>query len=167
MLKLSAPQQKTLKSLHIITSGLWLSSVLLLALLPLVPIDEASGEGIYTYRLIFHFIDTYVLTAAAVLTLLTGLIYSMLTKWGFFRSGWLVYKWIVTLGLVLVGTFYLGPLSARLLEIAAEERLSALRDPAYTTGDAVLAAAALINTILLALAVLFSVFKPWNRKAEK
>jgi hypothetical protein len=167
MQKLSAPQQKTLKSLHIIVSGLWLSSVLLLALLPLVPIDEASGEGIYTYRLIFHFIDTYVLTAAVLMTLLSGLLYSMLTRWGFFRSGWLVYKWIVTLGLVLVGTFYLGPLSTRLLEIAAEERLSALQNPIYISGDAVLLAAAVINSLLLALAILFSVFKPWNRKAEK
>lgn len=167
MLKLSATQQKLLKFVHIIASGLWLSCVLLLALLPLVPMEGADGEGVYTYRLIFHFIDTYVLTAAAIMTLLTGLLYSMLTRWGFFRSGWLVYKWIVTLGLVLVGTLYLGPLSARLLEIAAEERLRALQDPAYLSGDGILAAAAVVNSLLLALAVLFSVFKPWNRKAKK
>jgi len=166
MLKLTTSQQKVLKFFHILASGLWLSCVLLLALLPLIPVDAASGDGVYMYRIMFHFIDTYVLTVAAILTLLSGLFYSMFTKWGFFRSGWLVYKWIVTVGLVLVGTFYLGPLSAELLHIARDERLMALQDPAYTSGHTVLVAAAVINSILLSLAVLVSIFKPWSRKAK-
>jgi hypothetical protein len=80
------------------------------------------------YNLAYHFIDMFILTLAAILTLLTGLIYSQFTKWGFFRHGWIVYKWIVTLLIIFTGTFYLGPMVTKLLEISDVKRIAALQD---------------------------------------
>ena len=114
------------------------------------------------YNAMYHFIDMFLLTPAAILTLVTGLIYSVFTKWGFFKHGWLIYKWVVTLLITVTGTLYLGPMVTKLLEIADSKRIGALQDGYYLYGETVGLYAAIINSILLIIAVIFSVYKPWK-----
>jgi hypothetical protein len=148
--------------IHILVAGLWLSSVIVLALLPILALRLESGDEIYMYNLIYHFIDIYILTPAAVFTLGTGLIYSIFTRWGFFRHGWLIYKWVATLSIIVIGTFYLGPMVGQLLSIADLKRSEALLDPYYLQGHAIGLYAAIINALLLIGAVYVSIFKPWK-----
>ncbi len=162
MKQLTVSQQKILKTIHLISVSLWLSSVIILMLLPVISKDITAGDELYMYNLAYHFIDMFILTPAAILTLLTGLIYSLLTKWGFFRHGWIVYKWIVTLLIIITGTFYLGPMVTKLLYIADVKRIDALQDQYYMHGEVVGLCAAIINSSLLILAVFFSVYKPWK-----
>ncbi|ACF46028.1 conserved hypothetical protein [Prosthecochloris aestuarii DSM 271] len=162
MKKMTPSQQKFLKFLHLVTAGLWLSCVFMLAMLPIIAMRLSSGDEIYLYNLVYHFIDMFILTPAAVLTLCTGLCYSLFTHWGFIRHGWLIYKWIVTLTIVVTGTVYLGPLVSDLLDIANTERIAALQNPYYIQGQTIGIAASILNTILLLAAVLVSVYKPWK-----
>lgn len=169
MKQLTVSQQKILKTIHLISVSLWLSSVITLMLLPIISKDLTTGDELYMYNLTYHFIDMFVLTPAAIFTLITGLIYSLLTKWGFFRHGWIIYKWIVTLLIIITGTFYLGPMVTKLLYIADVKRIDALQDQYYMHGEVVGLYAAIINSSLLVLAVFFSVYKPWKniKKLEK
>ena len=160
--KLNASQQKLLKAIHLVSAGLWLSCVIMLMLLPLITRKITSGDELYMYNRTYHFIDLMILTPAAILTLLTGLVYSMFTKWGFFKHGWLIYKWTVTLAIILTGTFYLGPMVTDLLEISEIKRIGALQDPYYIQGSIIGIWAAVINTALLIVAVCISVYKPWK-----
>lgn len=162
MKKLSISGQKFLKAIHLVAVGLWLSCVFVLLVMPLMARQITTGEELYMYNLIYHFIDMYILTPAAVVTLLTGIVYSLFTKWGFFKHGWLVYKWIVTLAIILTGTFYLGPMVTKMLAITDLQRFDALSDVYYLHGVTVGIWAAIINTILLLVAVFFSVYKPWK-----
>ena len=162
MKKMSRSQQKILKSVHLISAGLWLSCVVVLALMPLLSKGVVNGDELYMYNRVYHFIDMGILTPAAVATLLTGLLYSLFTPWGFFKHGWLIYKWGVTLAIVLTGTFYLGPMVTQCLGIVSVKRAAALQDPYYLHGLTVGGWAAVINTCLLGLAVIFSVYKPWK-----
>jgi len=162
MQKLTVAQQKFLKGVHLLVAGLWLSCVIVLGLLPILTSSLTAGDEIYMYNLAYHFIDFYILTPAAVVTLITGLVYSIFTKWGFFKHGWLIYKWVVTLAIIIVGTFYLGPLVGDLLTIADAKRAAALHDPYYIQGHAIGIIAAIINSTLLTLAVFFSIYKPWK-----
>lgn len=162
MKKMTASQQKLLKVFHLITAPLWLSSVIALALLPTISSSAVTGDEIYMYNLAYHFIDMFILTPAAVLTLITGLLYSLFTKWGFFKHGWIVYKWIVSLLIVITGTFYFGPMVAELLEIADIKRTAALKDRYYIQGHTVSLYAAIVNSSLLVVAVIVSVYKPWK-----
>ena len=162
MKKISASQQKLLKSIHLLAIAVWLSCVILLALMPVLSSRISTGDELYMYNLIYHFIDMDVLTPAAILTLVTGLVYSIFTRWGFFKHGWLIYKWVVTLGIIVIGTFYLGPMVDNLLEISDHQRMVALDDPYYTHGIRVGLWAGVINSVLLVFAVAFSVFKPWK-----
>ncbi len=162
MKKLTVSQRKFLKAIHLISVSLWLSSVVILMLLPIIYRNIALGDELYMYNLAYHFIDMFILTPAAILTLLTGLTYSLFTKWGFFRHGWIVYKWIVTLLIIITGTFYLGPMVTKLLEISDVKRIAALQDQYYMQGEIVGLYAAIINSSLLIIAVFFSVYKPWK-----
>ncbi len=162
MKKMTVFQQKLLKVFHLITASLWLSSVIALALLPIISSPTATGDEIYMYNLTYHFIDMFILTPAALVTLITGLIYSLFTTWGFFRHGWIVYKWIVSLLIIITGTFYFGPMVTELLEIADTKRIAALQDQYYMQGHTVGLYAAIVNTSLLVVAVIVSVYKPWK-----
>lgn len=159
---LTSSQQKFLKFLHLTAAGLWLSCVIVLTLLPVVSTGNMTGDEVYMYNLVYHFIDMFILTPASLMTLFTGLVYSLFTKWGFFQHGWLVYKWIVTLFIVITGTFYLGPMVMDLLEIADTKRAAALQDQYYMQGQTIGVWAAIINTALLLVAVFVSVYKPWK-----
>ena len=149
MKKMTASQQKLLKTIHLVAIGVWLSCVILLTLLPLISSHVSNGDELYMYNVIYHFIDMDVLTPAAILTLVTGLVYSIFTKWGFFKHGWIIYKWIVTLGIIVVGTFYLGPMVENLLEISDLQRMAALENSYYNHGIRVGLWAGLINTTFL------------------
>ena len=67
-----------------------------------------KGDELYMFNYLYHFIDMYFVSVGASITFLTGLIYSVFTPWGFCRHGWLVYKWIVTVFIIVIGTFYLS-----------------------------------------------------------
>ena len=160
--RMTVSQQKLLKVFHLLFAGIWFSCVILITLLPLISIKLTTGDELYMYNVIYHFIDMFVLTPAAVATLLTGLIYSIFTKWGFIKHGWIVYKWIVTLLLIIVGTFYLGPMVTKILGIADVKRFAALQDQYYQHGGYIGIWAGIINSSLLIIAVIFSVYKPWK-----
>jgi hypothetical protein len=159
---LTLSQQKVLKSLHLISASLWLSCVVILMLLPILTHKITSGDGLYIYNLVYHFIDIFLLTPVAIITLCTGLIYSLCTKWGFFQHGWIICKWIITLVIIITGIFYLGPMVGKMLEISDVKRLAAFQDQYYLHGETIGLYAAIINSVLLILAVIFSVYKPWR-----
>ena len=162
MKKLTISQQKLLKAIHLVSVSLWLSSVVILMLLPIISKKITLGDELYMYNRAYHFIDMLILTPAAMLTLITGLIYSLFTKWGFFRHGWIVYKWFVTLFIIITGTVYLGPMVTKLLEISDVKRIAALQDQYYIQGEIIGQYAAIINSSLLIIAVFLSVYKPWK-----
>ena len=162
MKELTPFHQKLLKVIHLISASIWLSSVVTLMLLPNISKKITLGDEIFMYNLAYHFIDMFILTPAAILTFLTGLIYSLFTKWGFFRHGWIVYKWVVTLLIIITGTFYLGPMVTKLLGISDVKRIVALQDQYYIQGESIGLYAAIINSLLLIIAVFVSVFKPWK-----
>jgi len=160
MKRLNRSQQRMLKTVHLISAALWLSGVTVMACMPLLSQEITVGEALYIYDRIYHFIDMKLVTPAAVLTLATGLVYSIFTGWGFFKHGWLVYKWIVTLVLVLAGTFYLGPMVTKMLGISHIQGMAALEDHYYRTGLVTGLWAAIANAVLLVSAVVVSVYKP-------
>ncbi|MGE4420730.1 MAG: hypothetical protein AB7D39_00370 [Pseudodesulfovibrio sp.] len=162
MRKLTRSQQNFLKTIHLISVCVWVTGVLILALMPILHADIESGDALYMYNRIYHFIDIRVLTPAAIATLLTGFVYSAFTSWGFFRHGWLVYKWLATLFIVLTGTFYLGPMVTAILHVADARRLAALQDASYLAGAKIGLWAAIVNTVLLLAAIAASVYKPWR-----
>ncbi len=159
---LSVNQQKVLKIFHLLFASLWFASVVTMTSLTALVNGLDNGDQFYMLTRIYHFIDFKILTPAAIGTLLTGLTYSLLTKWGFFKHGWLVYKWILTVALILIGTFYLGPMTDKIVGLSSELRLVALSNELFLSKWNIALWAGWINGLLLLIAFVVSTLKPWK-----
>jgi len=162
MKKMSPGLQKGLKSIHLLCASVWLSSVLMLLLVPLLQGPSTSDDGLRMFIRVYHFIDLKILTPAAALTLLTGLVYSIFTQWGFTKHGWIIFKWVVTLFMVLWGTFHLGPSVERLLAWSKQGHTAMAQTPEFHQVMQLGLGAAILNLTLLVLAFIASVYKPWK-----
>ncbi len=154
--------QKRLKILHITFAGTWLSSAVTLALVSwlLSASDDIEMLGVHRTT---KFIDDFILIPAANGTWITGLLYSLKTRWGWFRYRWVVVKWAVALSGILVGTFVLGPSLNSLPVLVRQLGPAAFADPAYVFGKTVLLCVAPFQVATLLLACCLSVLKPWDR----
>ncbi len=161
-MQLSPNGQKCLKIIHLLLVSIWFTSIVIMTAIAFLAKGLKDGGEFYMLNYIYHFIDFKILTPAAIGTFITGLVYSIFTKWGFFKHGWIIYKWFVTLALILIGTFYLGPMTAEMLNISHELKLKALENAEYLSKFEIGLWAGFINSFLLILAFIFSTLKPWK-----
>ncbi|WP_443178007.1 hypothetical protein [Nonomuraea sp. 3N208] len=95
-------------------------------------------------------LDTHVLLHLANASILTGIMLSAMTRWGFFRYWWVLTKFAITMSQLYAAIFLLSP------------RLTALAEGVHGSDPALLVA-----TVLMASAIAFqawlSVAKPWKR----
>ena len=109
MKKLTTKGMKALKVVHLVCAIAWFGSAISMNLLRhLVEVEDAAG--MYWMAEILEAIDMKILVPGAVGCLLTGIVYGIFTNWGFFKHRWLTVKWVLTLFMILFGTFYMGPL---------------------------------------------------------
>lgn len=161
MRKLGAKGQKWLKCFHIFFACLWVGAAVCLVIshAGLTATDERMLFGIDITR---KFIDDFVLIPGAMGCLVTGLLYSVLTKWGFFKHNWITAKWIINIGGVIFGTFWLGPWLNSCPPISRELGLKALSDPAYVHYVTMNKWFGAGQALTIIFAVFISVLKPWK-----
>ncbi len=165
-MKLSAKGMKALKVIHLICIIVWLGSSISLNLLRYLA-GNLDAAGMYWMARILEIIDMKILVPGAVGCLFTGIVYGFFTNWGFFRHRWLTVKWVLTVFLILFGTFYTGPL--------IKENVLLGKAIMEGCGDAVQymknvhanMAAGLMQVLLLLAITVISVYKPWKRSAVK
>lgn len=108
MIKLRNGGLKTLKAIHMILMSMWVGGAFGMNLL-LFACVPANGEEMFMRAKYLKVIDDMLVIPGAIGCLVTGLLFGIFTKWGFFKHGWLTAKWILTVTMILVGTFALGP----------------------------------------------------------
>jgi hypothetical protein len=105
-----------------------------------------------------------VVIPGAIGSLLTGLIYSIFTQWGFFKHNWLTFKWIVTLTAILFGTFFLGPWETAMMEISGKIGIASISDPAYIYNQQMNLMFGTVQVTVLCITIFVSILKPWKSK---
>ena len=148
------------KTFHLIFSTLWLGSsvALFLALIWLRTVD-----GIVPYWVLktLDFIDWFVLVPGATGVVVTGVIFSLKSKWGWGRAYfWIRAKWLISLLSVIVGTFYLAPWLHTMINLAQAKGISVYYDPDYASISNWLFFWAFVQIVSLIYAVYLSIFKP-------
>jgi hypothetical protein len=163
MKKLSGRSQRWLKSVHLLCAAVWTSSAIALIAMQ-VGLHADGGGELYGILRAAKFIDDFLIIPGAVGSLLTGLIYSIWTKWGFFRHRWITVKWVINVGGILFGTFFLGVWLNSLPPLAARLGLDALSDPIFIRNRMLNLVFGGIQTFSLVFALVISVIKPWSRR---
>ena len=121
-----------------------------------------NGSALYTYSRLLKIIDDFILIPGAVGCLITGLIYGVFTKWGFFRHKWIIFKWVMTIAQILFGTFVLGPWVNANVIIARELGDAALYSQIILHNLSMSKICGSIQVLLLLPYFVISIQKPWK-----
>ena len=162
MAKLGKSGLRALKAIHLILAGLWVGGAFGLNLMLLLPWEAGDGGALHSYNEACKFVDDFVVIPGAIGCLVTGLLFSLLSNWGFFKHRWLAVKWVLTVFCIIFGTFYLGPRINGQPPISLAEGLGALENAAYLSNRAGNIAGGLIQLVLIFFMVAISVARPWR-----
>ena len=114
---------------------------------------------VHAAYLAMNLIGQLIIVPLSLAALLTGLVQSLGTEWGLFRHYWIVAKFGLTIGGIIVLLLHM-PTVSRMSHIAAGMTLSGADFSAVGIQLVVHAAGGLL--VLLAATVL-SVYKPWGK----
>ncbi len=152
--------RKVLLSVHILLNSIWLGGIAIILLLNLSKIGVQNGDELYAINnSIFNLLDVVVINVAFGV-IVTGLLFSLFTKWSFFDFYWVTIKWICLVALFVLIMFFLTPAINGMVAVSDVSRSEALTNPAYLHYQS---SASLYSGLLLGLLmvlVALSVFKP-------
>jgi hypothetical protein len=150
-----------LKSIHLIVSVIWLGAAISMNLLR-YGWPPATGTDLYAVDHAIGVIDNLVVVPAAWLSLLTGLLESWLTHWGFFKFRWVTVKWILTVAVMVYAPLFIARWDRNIQALSKVEGLKALLDPAYLQLRTLYAWSGLGLIAILAFMSVISTIKPWT-----
>ncbi len=163
MQKLSANGVRWLKGLHLLAVACWVGGAISLISLSFLKAGITDGRVLYGINQSLHHVDmSIVVVPGAIGSLLTGLAYSLLTNWGFFKHNWLTFKWIVTVTAIVFGTFFLGPWESAMMEISGTLGIASLDDAAYLYNQKMNLWFGTLQVLVLTMTIFVSIFKPWK-----
>lgn len=163
MKKLSPIGIKALRFLHLCFAVMWLGGTATL----LVIVSTINTDNEQTQKIIWEAvcaIDKFLITPGAILCLLSGLIFSTFTQWGFYKHGWIIFKWVATIVLILIGTFILGPWLYGNMRLA-QDIISANDIATIASNTKNITHWGTIQLIALLINVMISVFKPKKKNS--
>ena len=165
MPKLKKQGLRWLKGFHLLAVSCWIGGAVALLLLYFLKSGVSNGGVLFGINQSIHHVDmAVVVIPGAFGCLITGLIYSIFSNWGFFKHNYLVFKWIVTIVAILFGTFWLGPWETKMMEISGKLGISSLEDPTYLYNEKMNLIFGSLQCLVLMITVFISIFKPWKKK---
>jgi hypothetical protein len=142
---------------------MWVGAALTLSIKQFFVHPKDGGE-LYGIMSTMDFIDVFIIIPGAIGVLLTGIIYSVWTNWGWFKNNWIAVKWIICIYGVVFGTYPLGPWMSSLADISEKKGLAALTDPVYMHNKTMLIIFGTFQAATLIFAVFITALKPWKKK---
>lgn len=165
MKKLGSKGMKVLKTFHLLFIMLWVVGVIAMAVVNLIV--PHSGDELYMTLYVNRIIDDALVIPGAMLTVVTAILYGIFTGWGFFKQRWITVKWVVSLLVILFGTFYFNPKHNICLDIADRLREAAFDNPEFVSNHQIVVYGSFIQAAVLIFLIVISVFKPWKKKKAK
>lgn len=150
-----------MKIIHILSAAIWLG---------------AGGAGLFLLTAVLnagnlkavlssvHYIDLLIIVPANVITLVSGIVFSKFTDWGFFKHRWIALKYVINIIPIIFGGAIFAPSIINMLSITEKLGEAAVADPSFIASKHVFVGAFVVQLLLLATAVCLSVLKPKFRK---
>ena len=164
MVKLSQNGLKVLKTVHLLIIAGWFGGGIAMNLLAYKTSEMDQQSALLTAFHMIDIIDMQLVATCALLTLITGLIYGILTHWGFFKHPWLVIKWIITVLVISSGVAFSSAYLEKMEAMVGQFGVAAIQNPEYLVIAQANLRLGIIQLIMLALAVILSIWKKPRRK---
>jgi hypothetical protein len=165
MTKQRSTGRACLKGFHIVCTCAWVGAGACMFLLNFVARPNNSHD-LYVVMAALKMIDDWVIIPAAVGSLLTGLLISWLTPWGFFKWRWVTVKWGLTIAMTLFGICYLSPWLHEMAAITAADPGGALQNEVFLTDRMLLSLSGGPMFLAMFFLVFLSVLKPWSARLK-
>ena len=81
---------------HIISSVGWLGAVVAFLVLVIAALTEGDAKTVHAAWIAMELIGWFAIVPLAILSLLTGLVMSLGTKWGLLKHYWVLFKLLLT-----------------------------------------------------------------------
>lgn len=152
-----------LKSIHLIFSVIWLGAAISMNVLRFAWTPAGSSD-LYAVDHSIALIDDWVVVPSAWGSLLTGLLESWLTSWGFFKYRWVTVKWLVTVAIMIYAPLFISQWDREIQAISKVEGLFALQNPTYLHDRFLYTLSGLGLILALILLSVISTLKPWTKQ---
>jgi len=158
--------RRVLLSFHIIFNAIWIGGLASILFLNLSKSGQLSGDELFSVnRMIFLLHDTVIVNIAFAV-IATGMLFSLLTKWGFFDFWWILTKWTGLVVMFALIVNYLAPAVNGTAALSDIDRHSAIASPDYIYWEKQVTIFTWISLIILTGMVILSVFKPWGKRKK-
>lgn len=166
MKKIGPEGTKWLKIIHIVSVALWFGGIISLVALR-SGADMGSFENVNAAYHSMRTIDELIIRNGAQGILLTSIVYSIWTHWGFFKHKWVAVKWVVFIAQMVLGIAFLNSWVGTNVALLAAEKSAALSNPVFIRNHTLIQTGTISQVILVILLICISVLKPWKRKNDK
>ena len=153
---------KWLRTLHIISAGLWFGATVCIGVLAsIVFLNQSEAEFLIIAPLVPELYRKIILPAA-LFTILQGLVYGFYSEWGFLRHRWVTLKWILIILLIpCIGAGAIG----QMFSLINKVKTSGFYGGFYEGGPVLLFISLQILIMLIMIGI--SVFKPWKKSINQ
>ena len=93
--------------------------------------DPQNVSELMAYNRANKLIDDWIIIGSATGSFLTGLLLSWKTPWGFFKHWWVIVKLVLTITLILLGTFWLGKWTNESVYMVKEQGINVYANSQY------------------------------------
>jgi uncharacterized protein with FMN-binding domain len=160
---LTAKQQRWVKITHVASAGVWLGCLSAMVWLEWQSPVDASNRVAFGIDRAIYLVHEVVLFWAFVVTLGTGLVFSLFTKWGFVTHDWVAAKW--ALALLLFGiTLSLQSPSLSGAVALSDVGLNEFNGEGYSGYRATSLQLAILQLGIVGGVFVISFIKPWGRR---
>lgn len=163
MRKLGPVGTKWLKIFHLISVALWFGGIACLVTLR-YGIQLSSFDEVNTAYNSMRVIDDVLIRNGAQGLLITSLIYSIWTHWGFFKHRWITIKWVIFISQMILGIGFLNRWVNTNIHLLETEKSIALSNTVFIQNHSLIQAGAITQIILITIVICISVLKPWKKK---
>ena len=164
MLQLSFGGRQWLKALHLLFVCGWVGGAASLIIMRAANGSLLGGPDLHGLNVAIKTVDDLIIIPSALGSLFTGLAFSLLTSWGFFRHWWVAVKWVLTVVAILFGSFFLGPWVNGMTAFTAAQGGGAALTEIYQQYDKLNFAFGSVQLVTLAFMLVISYRKPWGKR---
>jgi len=145
---------------HITTSVGWLGAVVGFLAHAIAGMTSQDAQMVRAAYLMMELTGWFVLVPLSLASLVTGLVQSLGSKWGLFRHYWVLVKFLLTVvATIVLLTFMRG--FSNLAGVAMEPTLSGVDVGGHGGASPVVHAG--LGLLVLLVAVVLSIYKPWGK----
>ena len=157
--------KRILLIVHILFNSVWTGGLSAILLLLLIKTETAPEQVIALDHAVFRIHDAIVMNIGFGVVV-TGFLFSLFTRWGFFDFTWVIIKWIGLLFLFTLITAFLAPAVNGMAALSDLHGTAALHDPEYRFYHVRTFRVIVILIVTIAALVGLSVFKPWGPRRK-